>query len=192
MGISVREGTASDGGFIVRNNVHITRRELEALALIGTGLNNSMVAERMGVSVNTVRNHMWNLMQKLGATSRAHAVVLAVENGIIEVRRKRSLETFVRGVDRYVLCIRCGRAALVDDYTEGGVEHMTINHVEYKMPVFPGCPTEGCKGDIFDTIDWEDIRKRRPEYPEVPEGGVAYDYEIEWFRGYLDEEGCKT
>lgn len=187
MVIEVREGTASDGGFIIRNNVHITRRELEALALTGTGLSNTDVAERMGVSVNTVRNHVWNLMQKLGARSRAHAIVLAVQNGIIEVRHERSLETFVRGVDRYVLCIWCGRAALVDDYTEGGVEQVTINHVEYEMPVQPGCPTEGCKGDIFDTIDWEQIRKHRPYYPEVPEGGVVYGYEIEWFRGYPNE-----
>lgn len=192
MVINVREGRASDGGFIIRNNVHVTRRELEALALVGMGLSNSEVAEKMGVSVNTVRNHIWNLMQKLGATSRAHAIVLAVQNGIIEVKQRRSLETFVRGVDRYVLCIPCGRAALVDDYSEATVEKVTINHVEYEMPVFPGCPTEGCGADIFDTIDWEDIRKHRPEYPEVPQRDVQYDYEIEWFRGYLDEEDCKT
>jgi|GEM_PF-1676909 len=192
MVVKVREGTASDGGFIVRNKIHITRRELEALALIGMGLSNSEVAERMAVSMNTVRNHIWNLMQKLGASSRAHSIVLAVENGIMEIGRQRSLDTFVRGVDRYVLCIYCGKAALIDDFREDEPKKVVINHVEYEMPSVPECPTEGCKGDIQSTIDWDKIRKEHPEYPEVPESRVAYDYEIEWFRGYVDEEPSKT
>ena len=118
MTINVRQGTAGDGGFIIKNNMHITRRELESLALIGMGLNNYEVAERLGVSVNTVRNHIWNLMQKLEANSRAHAIILAVQNGIIEVKHERSLDTYVPGFDKYVLCILCGKAALVDDYKD--------------------------------------------------------------------------
>ena len=46
MVVNIREGTADDGGFIIKNKVHITRRELEALALIGMGLNNNEAAER--------------------------------------------------------------------------------------------------------------------------------------------------
>ena len=65
MTISVRQGTAKDGGFIIKSNIHITRRELEILALIGMGLDNHEAAERLFVSVNTVRNHIWNLMKKL-------------------------------------------------------------------------------------------------------------------------------
>lgn len=184
MVINVREGTAEDGGFIIRKNIHVTRRELEALALIGMGLNNDEVAEKMGVSVNTVRNHIWNLMQKLGATSRAHAIVLAVENGIIEVKNERSLGTFVRGFDKYVLCVFCGQASLVSDYEEAATQKVTINHVEYEIDALPKCPTEGCKGDIGDKLDWNKVRKYHPEYPEIPEHGVQYDYDIEWFRGY--------
>lgn len=187
MAINVRQGTAQDGGFIIRGNIHVTRRELEALTLIGVGLKNNEVAERLGVSVNTVRNHIWNLMQKLGANSRAHAIVLAVQNGIIEVKRERSLDTFVRGFDRYVLCVFCGKAALVEDYREAEPRKVIINHVEYEMDTFPGCPTEGCKGDILDALDWDRVRKHNREYPEVPEHGVVYDYDIEWFRGSQDE-----
>ena len=187
MAINVRRGTADDGGFIIKNNMHITRRELEALALIGTGLNNNKVAERLGVSVNTVRNHIWNLMQKVGASSRAHAIVLAVQNGIIEVKHERSLDTFVRGVDNYLLCVFCGKAALIDDYKEVEPKTVVINHVEYELDNYPKCPTEGCKGDIFDALDWDKVRKHHPEYPEIPEHGVVYDYDIEWFRGYEDE-----
>lgn len=192
MSIRIREGTAQDGGFMIGNCIHVTRRELEALTLIGAGLSNSEVATRLCVSVNTVRNHVWNLMKKLGARSRAHAIVLAVENGIMEIKRQRSLDTFVRGVDRYVLCIYCGKAALVDNYREAEPKKVVINHVEYEMDSVPECPTEGCKGRIWDTIDWDKIRKYQPEYPEAPESGVVYDYEIEWFRGCLDEEESKT
>ena len=183
MVINVRRGTADDGGFIIKNDIHITRRELEALALIGMGLSNNEVAERLCVSVHTVRNHIWNLMQKLGATSRAHAIVLAVQNGIIEVKHERSLDTFVRGVDHYVLCILCGKAALIDDYKEAEPKRVIINHVEYEVDTLPKCPTEGCRGDIGYALDWDEVRKHHPEYPEIPGHGVVYDYDIEWFRG---------
>jgi DNA-binding CsgD family transcriptional regulator len=187
MTINVRQGTASDGGFIIKNNIHITRRELEALALIGMGLNNSEAAERLRVSVNTVRNHIWNLMQKLEATSRAHAIVLAVQNGIIEVKHERSLGTYVRGFDKYVLCILCGKAALIDDYEEAEPQKLIINHVEYEFVPPPKCPTEGCRGRFTDSLDWDDVRKRHPEYPEVPEHGVVYPCDIEWFLPHEDE-----
>ena len=184
MTISVREGTAGDGGFIIRNNMHITRRELEALALIGMGLSNNEVAEKLFVSVHTVRNHIWNLMQKLGANSRAHAIVLAVQNGIIEVKHERSLGTYVRGFDKYLLCILCGKAALTEDYKEVEPKKVIINHVEYEIDTLPKCPSKGCRGDLGYTLYWDEVRKHHPEYPEIPEHGVVYDYDIEWFRGY--------
>lgn len=184
MAINVREGTAGDGGFIIKNNMHITRRELEALVLIGRGLKNKEVAKKLGVNVNTVRNHIWNVMQKLEATSRAHAIVLAVENGIIEVKQERSLDTFVRGFDKYVLCIFCGKAALVDNYEEAERKNVKINHVEYEIDTLPKCPSKGCRGDLGDTLDWDEVRKHHPEYPEIPEHGIVYDYDIEWFRAY--------
>jgi DNA-binding CsgD family transcriptional regulator len=184
MTINVRKGTASDGGFIIKNNIHITRREVEILALIGIGLDNHEAAEKLYVSVNTVRNHIWNVMQKLEATSRAHAIVLAVENGIIEVRKERSLDTFVRGFDKYVLCIFCGKADLVDNYEEVEGKKVIINHVEYEIDNLPKCPNKDCRGSLGDTLDWDEVRKHHLEYPEIPEHGVVYDYDIEWFRGY--------
>ena len=187
MVINVRQGIADDGGFIIKNNVHVTRRELETLALIGMGLSNKGVADKLGISINTVRNHIWNVMQKLGATSRANAIVLAIQNGIFEVMHKRSLHTYVRGYDHYVLCIFCNKASLSEDYKEVESKKVVINHVEYEMPVLPGCPTEGCAGDITETIDWEEVRKHHPEYPEIPEHGVEYHYDIEWYRNYPNE-----
>jgi DNA-binding CsgD family transcriptional regulator len=187
MTINVRQGTARDGGFIIKNNIHITRRELEILALIGMGLDNHEAAEKLFVSVNTVRNHVWNLMRKLEAKSRAHAIVLAVENGIIEIKHRRSLDTFVLGVDQYMLCIYCGKAALIDDYKEAEPKKVIVNHIEYEIDTLPKCPTEGCKGDLGDTLDWDEVRRHHPEYPEMPEHGAVYDYDLEWFRGYSSE-----
>lgn len=187
MVINVRQGTADDGGFIINNNIHVTQRELETLALVGMGLSNDEVAEKLGVKINTVRNHVWNLMQKLGANSRAHAIVLAVQNGIIEIKHKRSLDTFVRGFDHYLLCIFCGKAHLDNDYKEAEPKKVMINHVEYKMDILPECPSEGCRGNISESLDWDEVRKHHPEYPEIPEYGAVYDYDIKWFMGYPNE-----
>ncbi len=184
MVINVREGTADDGGFIINNNIHITKRELEAFALVGMGLSNNEVAEKLDVSINTVRNHIWNLMQKLGANSRAHAIVLTVQNGIFDVKQQKSLDTYVRGYDQYRLCIMCGKASLNNEFKEAEPEKVIVNHVEYEMDMPPVCPSEGCRGDITDTLDWNEVRKHHPEYPAIPEHGVVYDYDIEWFRGY--------
>ena len=129
MVINIRRGTADDGGFIIKNNLHITKREVEALALVGMGLSNNEVAEKLGVSINTVRNHIWNIMQKLQATSRAHAIVLAIQNGIIEVKQRKSFDVFVPGHDHYVLCIFCGKVNLIEDYKEADVKKVIINHV---------------------------------------------------------------
>jgi|WetSurMetagenome_2_1015567.scaffolds.fasta_scaffold264496_2 DNA-binding CsgD family transcriptional regulator len=186
MVINIREGTAEDGGFIIYNNVHITRRELEILALVGMGFSNEDTAKKLGVRVNTVRNHIWNIMQKIGAKNRAHAIVLAVQNGIIEIMHKRSLKTHVRGLDKYVLCILCGKTALADEYRDATTKRVIINHVDYEMPILPQCPHEGCKGDILETIDWYEIREHHPEYPEIPEYNTKYDFDIKWYSGYPD------
>lgn len=60
----------------------LTRREEEVLDLVAHGLSNAAIAERLGVSVNTVRNHVANLSAKLGAHSKLEAVAIAVRRGI--------------------------------------------------------------------------------------------------------------
>lgn len=55
----------------------LTRRELEILRLIATGANTKVTAERLHVSPATVRNHVQNILGKLGAHSRLEAVAYA-------------------------------------------------------------------------------------------------------------------
>lgn len=59
------------------NGGGLTRRELELLAIIATGLNTKDAAEKLHVSPATVRNHVQNILSKLGAHSRLEAVALA-------------------------------------------------------------------------------------------------------------------
>jgi len=55
----------------------LTDRELEVLALVGCGLDNRTIAEKLYVSVTTVRSHVQHLLAKLGLHSRLQAAVLA-------------------------------------------------------------------------------------------------------------------
>lgn len=61
----------------------LTEREREVLALVAEGLSNAAIAERMVVSVHTVRNHIANLSAKLGAHSKLEALSIAVRRGLV-------------------------------------------------------------------------------------------------------------
>ena len=61
----------------------LTRRELEILRVIATGLNTKHVAERLHVSPATIRNHVQNILGKLGAHSRLEAVAYSTRNRLI-------------------------------------------------------------------------------------------------------------
>jgi DNA-binding NarL/FixJ family response regulator len=60
----------------------LTSRELEVLPLIAAGLRNREVASKLGVSEQTVRNHLTNMYRKLGATNRTHMTAEARRRGI--------------------------------------------------------------------------------------------------------------
>jgi pimeloyl-ACP methyl ester carboxylesterase/DNA-binding CsgD family transcriptional regulator len=59
----------------------LSKRERETLALLGEGLSNSQIAERLGISEKTVRNHLSHLFDKLGVWSRTQAIVFARDHG---------------------------------------------------------------------------------------------------------------
>jgi pimeloyl-ACP methyl ester carboxylesterase/DNA-binding CsgD family transcriptional regulator len=59
----------------------LSKRERETLALLAEGLSNSEIAERLGISEKTVRNHLSHLFDKLGVWSRAQAIVFARDRG---------------------------------------------------------------------------------------------------------------
>ena len=61
----------------------LTVRETEVLRLVGNGLSNAEIADRFVLSEATVKTHVKRLMAKLQLTSRAQAVVVAYESGLI-------------------------------------------------------------------------------------------------------------
>jgi ATP/maltotriose-dependent transcriptional regulator MalT len=61
----------------------LTRREVEVLTLVADGLSNPQIAERLVVSEHTVHRHMANIYARLGVSSRAAAVALAVERDLL-------------------------------------------------------------------------------------------------------------
>ncbi|SDX81729.1 DNA-binding response regulator, NarL/FixJ family, contains REC and HTH domains [Amycolatopsis xylanica] len=66
----------------------LTERELEVLRLVAGGETNAEIAGRLLVSEATVKTHLNRLMTKLGISSRAQAVVVAYETGLVEPRRR--------------------------------------------------------------------------------------------------------
>ncbi len=61
----------------------LTDREGEVLALVGEGLSNDEIAERLYISPATARTHVSRAMTKLGARDRAQLVVLAYRSGLV-------------------------------------------------------------------------------------------------------------
>jgi DNA-binding NarL/FixJ family response regulator len=63
----------------------LTDRELQVLQLIREGNRNKQIADRLSIAEATVNFHIKNLVAKLGANDRAHAVTIAIRRGLIEV-----------------------------------------------------------------------------------------------------------
>lgn len=61
----------------------LTPREVEVLTLLAVGESNQKIAEALVLSLHTVRNHVQNVITKLGAHSKLEAVATAVREGII-------------------------------------------------------------------------------------------------------------
>jgi NarL family two-component system response regulator LiaR len=61
----------------------LTERELEVLALMVEGLNNTQIAGRLSVSSSTIKSHVSNILSKLGVASRTEAVTLALRKHIL-------------------------------------------------------------------------------------------------------------
>jgi DNA-binding NarL/FixJ family response regulator len=72
------EGTTVKASFpLPLRTVALTNREREVLELLVEGASNRAIAERLSVSVETVKSHMHHILQKLGTKDRTQAAVLA-------------------------------------------------------------------------------------------------------------------
>jgi DNA-binding NarL/FixJ family response regulator len=62
----------------------LSEREVEVLRQVAAGTSNKEIAHTLGVTEATVKSHMKNVMEKLGANDRAHAVTIAIRRGFMD------------------------------------------------------------------------------------------------------------
>jgi DNA-binding NarL/FixJ family response regulator len=63
----------------------LTQRELDVLRLIAAGNSNKLIADQLSIGEATVKSHVTNILSKLSANDRAHAVTIGLRRGIIEL-----------------------------------------------------------------------------------------------------------
>lgn len=63
----------------------LSSREIDVLRLIAAGNANKQIAGQLGIAEETVKSHVTNILAKLGANDRTHAVTTALKRGIIEL-----------------------------------------------------------------------------------------------------------
>ena len=63
----------------------LTPRETEVLKEIAAGCSNKVVADRLRISEDTVKGHVRNILSKLGANDRTHAVTIALRRGFLDL-----------------------------------------------------------------------------------------------------------
>jgi len=94
--VSALEPATRDSGFGVRDlrqngdrdrvfEEALTHRELEVLELLAEGLPNKGIADRLGISDQTVKFHIASIMGKLGASNRVETVRRAVRRGLLSL-----------------------------------------------------------------------------------------------------------
>jgi two-component system response regulator DegU len=72
---------------LIKENVAapLTNRELQILSCIANGSTNKQAARKLGISEQTIKNHVSAILRKVNANDRAHAVALAIRNQWVEV-----------------------------------------------------------------------------------------------------------
>ena len=63
----------------------LTTRELDVLRLIRDGYRNKQIADQLTIAETTVNFHIKNLVDKLGANDRTHAVTIAIRRGLLQI-----------------------------------------------------------------------------------------------------------
>lgn len=64
----------------------LTRRELDVLILLSSGMLNKEIASKLNISERTVKNHISSMFKKIGVSDRTQAAVFAIKNNIISIK----------------------------------------------------------------------------------------------------------
>jgi len=63
----------------------LTPREIEVLRDVAKGSSNKIIAARLSISEHTVKGHLKNILSKLDASDRTHAVMIALKRGFLDI-----------------------------------------------------------------------------------------------------------
>lgn len=101
----------------------VTAREQEVLRAVAAGLSNKEIARELGISDQTAKNHITNILRKLRATDRTAAVVVALRCGLITLPAQEGITVLSQEQQRGV---RDLRAALATIRAEGHREEVAV------------------------------------------------------------------
>lgn len=82
---------AMNGAYIVDPNEHyipLSPREVEILEFVTNGMSNKEIANRLGISQQTVKNHMTSILKKLNVQDRTQAAVTALRHGWVRIHSR--------------------------------------------------------------------------------------------------------
>ena len=65
---------------------NLTQRERQLLALMGLGLSNQQISDRLHIAMPTVKFHVTHILSKMGADNRTEAVLLALRHGLVQLQ----------------------------------------------------------------------------------------------------------
>jgi DNA-binding NarL/FixJ family response regulator len=65
------------------DKAHLTEREVDVLRLLGNGLSNKQIAESLGITLDTTKKHIRNIIDKLQTHGRTNAALIAARAGIV-------------------------------------------------------------------------------------------------------------
>jgi DNA-binding CsgD family transcriptional regulator len=66
----------------------LTRRETQIACTVADGLSNQEIADQLSISVETVKEHVQNILRKRQLKNRAHVAAWAVRSGLYEAQRQ--------------------------------------------------------------------------------------------------------
>lgn len=69
---------------VLKRAASLTKREKEVMELVVEGRLNKLIADKLGISINTVENHRANVMKKMGANTIAQLVCTCLLNGLVD------------------------------------------------------------------------------------------------------------
>ncbi len=82
-----RRGICEDEGIVCKTPGNLTKREMDIVRLIAQDLANKQIADHLGISIETVAKHIYNIEDKIQAASKCGIVKFAFENNIYGTRK---------------------------------------------------------------------------------------------------------